>query len=75
MNDLNRRVTRHAEELREIQNKSARSEVYNWDNQDKFTMAAASNLAQSIDRDVMRELSKSTAMQINGGKWPKGTLK
>jgi hypothetical protein len=38
-------------------------------------MAAAAQMAQSIDQDLVRELSKKTTMQINGGKWPKGTLK
>jgi hypothetical protein len=78
MYNLNRSVNRIDEELRNVTNEVRRSnprQEYPWENQDKYTMAAASNLAQSIDRDVMRELSKSTAMAINGGDWPKGTLK
>jgi hypothetical protein len=72
MHDLNRRVSRLDEELRDVRRPA---QPYRWEAEDKYTMAAASNLAQSIDRDVMRELSKQTAMQINGGVWPKGTLK
>jgi hypothetical protein len=52
------------EELRDVRRPA---QQHRWEAEDKYTMAAASNLAQSIDRDVMRELSKQTAMQINGG--------
>jgi hypothetical protein len=72
MRHLNNRVSRMEEELRDVRRPA---QPYRWEAEDKYTMAAASNLAQSIDRDVMRELSKQTAMQINGGVWPKGTLK
>jgi len=76
VNDLNRRVTRHADELHNLTNKLTRGEQpYRWEAEDKYTMKAAGMMAQSIDQDLMRELSKSTAMQINGGSWPKGTLK
>jgi hypothetical protein len=76
MNDLNRRVSRQDEEIRALSSDIKRTtQPYRWEAEDKYTMAAASNLAQSIDRDVMRELSAQTAMKINGGIWPKGTLK
>jgi hypothetical protein len=77
MHNLNRSMNRLDEDLRNVANEVRRSnprQEYSWENQDKYTMAAASNLAQSIDRDVMRQLSKSTAMAINGGDWPKGKL-
>lgn len=75
LHDLNRRVTRHADELQNLTNKLTRSDQpYRWEYEDKYTMTAAQGMAQSIDRDLMRELSKSTALQINGGKWPKGKL-
>jgi hypothetical protein len=69
VNNLTNRIHRVEEELRDVRRPV---QPYRWEAEDKYTMAAASNLAQSIDRDVMRELSKSTAMQINGGVWPKG---
>ena len=76
MHHLHRRVSRVEEEQRELQSKSARAEVYNdWNNHDKYSLQAASMMAQSIDDEVKRELSKSATMQINGGVWPKGTLK
>ena len=73
MNHLHRRVSRMEEEQREIQNKSARPEMYNWDNQDKYTMAGAGKMAQQIDHDVldqMRRQHHQVAMQINGGLVP-----
>jgi len=74
MHDLNRSISRLQEEVTDLRFRESTKNRNPWDSQDKYTMAAASNLAQSIDRDVMRELSKSTAMQINGGIWPKGKL-
>jgi hypothetical protein len=64
-------VSRLDEELRDVRRPA---QPYRWEAEDKYTMAAASNLAQSIDDDLVRKLSMSTAMQINGGKWPKGKL-
>ena len=67
--DLNRRVNRMEEEAhtKRYQQEWPKAE-------DKYTMAAAAQMAQTIDRDVMRQLSKSTATAINGGEWPKGKL-
>ena len=72
VNNLTNRIHRVEEELRDVHRPA---QPYRWEAEDKYTMAAAANLAQSVDRDVMRQLSKQTAMQINGGTWPKGTLK
>ena len=73
MHDLNRRVNRMEEE--QHQRERERAYPKQWPAaEDKYTMAAAANLAQTIDRDVMRELSKQTVMTVNGGKWPKGKL-
>jgi hypothetical protein len=66
MNNLNRRMNRMEEETSERRRA--------WDNQDKYSMQAAAQMAQGIDDDVMRQLSKSTAMAINGGVWPKEKL-
>jgi hypothetical protein len=74
MHNLNRRMSQMDEDVRGIANRVHRSdrEPYNWN--DKYTMAAAQNMAQSIDRDLMRELSNTTAMTFNGGKWPRGGI-
>ena len=75
MHNLNRSIGRLQDEINDIRYRERpQVEARSWDNQDKYTMAAAANMAQSIDRDVMRQLSKSTAMAINGGEWPKGKL-
>ena len=68
MHDLNRRVSRMEEEASDRKRSWGRAE-------DKYSMVAAAQMAQSIDDDVMRQLSKNTATAINGGIWPKGTLK
>jgi uncharacterized protein YhaN len=76
MNDLNRAVSRMQDEIRSVSNEVRRaSQPYRWEAEDKYTLAGAKQMAQQIDQDLVRQLSKSTAMQINGGVWPKGTLK
>lgn len=76
MRALNQRMARMDEDMRSITNKLYEPrQAYSWEEKDKYSMEAARNLAQSIDRDVMRKLSQETTMQINGGVWPKGTLK
>jgi len=74
MHNLNRSVGRLQEEINDLRFRESTKNRNPWDTQDKYTMEAAANLAQSIDRDVMRQLSKNTAMAINGGEWPKGKL-
>ena len=68
MNHLNRRMHRMDEEIDRI-NRSTRQEreAYHWEDQEKYTLDAAKNLAAQIDNDVMRKLSAQTAMAINGG--------
>lgn len=73
MHNLNRSVNRIDEELRNMSNQIYRKDAYDWN--DKYTMTAAQNMAQSIDQDVLRKLTQDTAMTFNGGKWPRGTLK
>jgi hypothetical protein len=69
MHNLNRRVSRMEEE--QYQRERERAYTKQWPAaEDKYTVAAAANMAQTIDRDVMRQLSKSTAMAINGGLVP-----
>ena len=66
--DLNRRVSR-------MEDEASRRQQASWPRAEQdYTMAAASQMAQGIDDDIMQSLSKATAMAINGGKWPKGKL-
>ena len=64
VNNLTNRIHRMEEELRDVQTRSSRDRVYdrvyNWDNQDKFTMAAAvAQQAHSIDKDFLEKLNRS----------------
>jgi hypothetical protein len=75
MHNLNRSIGRLQDEINDIRYRERpQVESRPWGGHDKYTMAAAANLAQSIDRDVMRQLSTQTATAINGGDWPKGKL-
>jgi hypothetical protein len=65
MNHLNRRLTNVEDEVRQSQIERKRKDT--WPEQEKYAMEAAKNLAQTMDRDAMRQLSKETAMQVNGG--------
>ena len=68
MHDLNRRVSRQDEEIREMVRNVRRTEQpYSWEAEDKYTMLGAKAVAQQIDSDLIK--------QFNGGIWPKGTLK
>jgi hypothetical protein len=73
MHDLNRRVNRMEEE--QHQRERERAYPKQWPAaEDKYTLATAAQMAQHIDADVMRKLSKQTAITVNGGSWPKGKL-
>lgn len=65
INHLNRRLNSVEEDLREAHRTHIRNNV--WQEQEKYSMEAARNMAQTMDRDAMRQLSKETAMKINGG--------
>ena len=61
MHDLNRRIRHLEEEQYKHEQQSEREEVYNktWvQYKDKYTMVAAAQMAQSIDDDVLRQISK-----------------
>jgi hypothetical protein len=74
MHHLNQRMSRMDEDLRNVTNKLYEPrQAYDWN--DKYTMTAVQNMAQSIDQDLVRRLSQETTMSFNGGKWPRGTLK
>ena len=71
MHDLNRRVGRMEEEQRDVQNKLTRNQfdknrVYAWDNQDKYAMKAAAQVAQQIDQDVLLQMKASAMSKIQG---------
>ena len=74
MHDLNRSLSRLQEEVTDLRFRESTKNRNPWDSQDKYTMATASQTAQSIDYDLVRELSNQTTMTINGGQWPKGKL-
>lgn len=60
MHDLNRRIRHLEEEQYKHERQREREEVYNktWvQSQDKYTMVAAAQMAQSINDDVMRNLA------------------
>ena len=60
MHDLNRRIRHLEEEQYKHEQQTERDEVYNktWvQSQDKYTMVAAAQMAQTIDDDVMRKLA------------------
>jgi len=74
MHNLNRSVSRLQEEVNDLRFREQTKSRNPWEAEDKYTMAAASQMAQRIDDSLLQELSKNTAMAINGGKWPKGKL-
>lgn len=71
VNDLNRRVTRHADEIQHLNNKFARAEQpYRWEAEDKYTLAGAAQMAQQIDQDVLNQLKQQhyqASKVISGG--------
>ena len=56
VNNLTSRLHRVEEELRDVRRPP---QSYHWDNQDKFTMAAAAQRAQPMDEDFLQKLNKS----------------
>lgn len=77
MNHLHRRLERVEEEVRQAERsqRSAQIDPYNYP-YEKYTMAAAQGLAQSIDQDVLAKIQAQNAAKINsGGVFPaKGLL-
>jgi hypothetical protein len=71
MHDLNRSINRIDEELRNVTNEVRRGlQPYRWEAEDKYTMAGAAKMAQSIDHDVLNQLRQQqvqAAKVINGG--------
>ena len=79
MHHINRRMRDMEDSFRSMQQEQRVRErswkdVYCAEDYDKYTMAAAANMAQTIDADVMRQVSKDWAMKINGGLVPPGKL-
>jgi len=76
MNHLWKRFEQMEEELRQMHQRMSQADRDRglWPREqavmEKYSMAAASQMAQSIDQDVMRQLSRNAAMAINGGLVP-----
>ena len=76
MNHMWKRMEQMEEELRQMHQRISQSERDRglWPREqavmEKYSMAAASQMAQSIDQDVMRQLSRNAAIAINGGLVP-----
>jgi hypothetical protein len=68
MNQLHRRIERVEEELRQAERSRSKDDYYKYP-YEKYTLAAAQNMAQQIDQDVLNKILTSTSMQ------PKGLLK
>ena len=66
VHNINRRLGRVEDDVRGMMRPSATQ----WPAEDysKYTHKAAAQMAQSIDDDIMKQLSAQTAMAINGGK-------
>ena len=65
MNQLHRRIERVEEELRQAERSRRQVEPYNYP-YEKYTMAAAQNMAQTIDQDVLDKLKSSYKTKIQG---------
>ena len=68
MNQLHRRIERVEEELRQAERSRSKDDYYKYP-YEKYTLAAAHNMAQQIDQDMLNKILTSTSMQ------PKGLLK
>ena len=76
MHNLSRSVVRMQEEINDLRYRErSQKEVYGWDQKDKYTMAAAAQMAQSIDADVMQSISRKINTPGLNLVQPKGLLK
>lgn len=81
MNHLNRRMRDMEDAFRNMQREQQFREhnwkdVYRANDYEKYSLTAAASMAQSIDQDILRQVSKDWTKQINGGLVPpKGKLK
>ena len=64
VHNINRRLGRVEDDVRGMMLPPATQ----WPAKDYSTLKAAAQMAQSIDDDIMKQLSAQTAMAINGGK-------
>jgi hypothetical protein len=65
MNQLHRRIERVEELYKRAERSQSQAEPYNYP-YEKYTMAAAQNLAQTIDQDVLNKLKSSYRTKIKG---------
>ena len=68
LNQLHRRIERVEEEFQQVKRSQSKDDYYKYP-YEKYTMAAAQNMAQQIDQTVLDQILTSTSMQ------PKGLLK
>ena len=68
MNQLHRRIERVEGLISRVERSQSKDDYYKYP-YEKFTLAAAQNMAQQIDQDVLNKILTSTSMQ------PKGLLK
>lgn len=79
MDLLWRRFEQMEQELRQMHQRMSRNEPqwgkegYSTNDYDKYSMAAAAQMAKQIDADVMRQVSADWTKQINGGLVPQHT--
>jgi hypothetical protein len=67
VNHLNRRMHDMADELRSVSNAVKRgSQPYRWEAEDKYTMAAATQMSQQIDQDLLNTLKIKAQGKIQG---------
>jgi hypothetical protein len=65
MNQLHRRIERVEEELRQAERSRSKDDYYKYP-YEKYTMAAAQNMAQTIDQDILDKLKSSYKTKIQG---------
>ncbi len=65
MNQLHRRIERVEELYRQAERSQHQAEPYNYP-YEKYTMAAAQNMAQTIDQDLLNKLKSSYKTKIQG---------
>jgi hypothetical protein len=65
MNHLHRRVERMEEQLRQAERSQSKDNYYKYP-YEKYTLAAAQNMAQQIDQDVLNKLKSSYRTKIQG---------
>ena len=66
MNHLNRRLHDVEDNIRRMQRPAMEERAYRWEAEDKYTMAAAAQVAQQVDQDVLNQM-RAAGMNIVKG--------